>query len=74
MRGLHSSKLNSAIRIIRKYRKLHIRICFALFSQIQQLFTGKESIVLELLPAVVVLRYFTARERKICVPKDNKTM
>ena len=51
--------------IIRKYRKLHIRICFARFSQIQlqQLFTGKESIVLESLPAVVVLRYFTASEK-----------
>ena len=50
MRGssIHSSKLNSANWIIRKYRKLHIRICFARFSQIQlQLFTGKESIVLE---------------------------
>ena len=64
--------------IIRKYRKLHIRICFARFSQIQlqQLFTGKLSIVLESMPAVVVLRYFTASddERKICVQKDNKTI
>ena len=59
-----------------KIGKLHIRVCFARFSQIQpqQLFTGKESIVLESLPAVVVLRYFTASERKICVQKDNKTM
>ena len=62
--------------MIRKYRKLHIRICFARFSQIQlqQLFTVKESIVLESLPAVAVLRYFTASERKICVQKDDKTM
>ena len=42
--------------------------------QLQQLFTGKESIVLESLPAVVVLSYFTASERKICVQKDNKTV
>ena len=34
-KGLQSSKLNSASRIIRKYRKLYIRICFARFSQIQ---------------------------------------
>ena len=27
--GLHSSKLNSANWIIRKYRKLHVRVCFA---------------------------------------------
>ena len=39
-----------------------------------QLFTGKESIVLESLPAVVVLRYFTESERKICVQTDSKTM
>ena len=52
-----------------------LRICFARFSQIQlQQFTSNESIVLESLPAVVVLRYFTASERKICVEKDNKTM
>ena len=51
--------------IIRKYRKLHIRICFARFSQIQlqQLFTGKESIVLKSLPAVIDLN-FTASERE----------
>ena len=36
--------------------------------------TGKESIVLESLPAVAVLRYFTASERKICLQKDDKTM
>ena len=61
---------------IRKYGKLHRRICFARFSQIQlqQLFTGKESIVLESLPAVVVLRYFTASESYIFEQKDNKTM
>ena len=35
---------------------------------------GKESIVLESLPAVVILRYLTASERKICVQKDNKIM
>ena len=65
------SKLNH-----QKIQKTAHRICFARFSQIQlqQLFTGKESIVLESLPAVVVLRYFTASERKICVQKDNKTM
>ena len=66
--GLHSSKLNSAKWIIRKYRKLHVRVCFACFSQIQlqQLFTGKESIVLKSLPAVVVLSYsyFTASEKE----------
>ena len=64
--GLHSSKLNSANWIIRKYRKLHIRICFARFSQIQlqQLFTGKESIVLKSPPTVVVLSYFTASENE----------
>ena len=64
--GLYSWKLNSANRIIRKYRKLHIRVCFARFSQIQlqQLFTGKESIVLKSLPAVVVLSYFTASEKE----------
>ena len=46
------------------YRKLHIRVCFAPLCQIklQQLFTGKESIVLKSLPAVVVL-YFTASEK-----------
>ena len=62
--------------IIRKNRKLHIRICFARFSQIQlqQLFTGKESIVLESMPAVVVLRYFTASddERKFAYRKITK--
>ena len=49
---------------MRKYRKLHIRVCFARLSQIQlqPLFTGKESIVLKSLPAVVVL-YFTASEK-----------
>ena len=43
---------------------MHIRVCFARLSQIQlqQLFTGKESIVLKSLPAVVVL-YFTASEK-----------
>ena len=43
---------------------MHIRVCFAGLSQIklQQLFTGKESIVLKSLPAVVVL-YFTASEK-----------
>ena len=53
-----------------------LRICFARFGQIQlqRWFTGKESIVLESLPAVIVCRYFTASERKICVQKDNKTM
>ena len=57
------SKLNSADHY-RKYRKLHMRVCFARLSQIQlqQLFTGKESIVLKSLPAVVVL-YFTASEK-----------
>ena len=57
------SKLNSADHY-RKYRKLHIRVCFARLSQIQlqQLFTGKESIVLKSLPAVVVL-YFTGSEK-----------
>ena len=34
---------------------------------------GKESIVLKSLPAVVVLIYFTASERKICIQKENKT-
>ena len=64
--GLHSSKLNSANWIIRKYRKLHIRVFFYRFSQIQlqQLFTGRESIVLKPLPAVVVLSYFTASEKE----------
>ena len=44
--------------------ELHIRVCFARLSQIklQQLFTGKESIVLKSLPAAVVL-YFTASEK-----------
>ena len=53
-----------------------LRICFARFGQIQlqRWFTGEESIVLESLPAVIVRRYFTASERKICVQKDNKTM
>ena len=43
---------------------MHIRVCFARLSQIQlqQLFTGKESIVLKSLPALVVL-YFTASEK-----------
>ena len=49
------NKLNWSMRgssfkqIIRKYRKLHIRVCFVRLSQIklQQLFTGKESIVLK---------------------------
>ena len=69
-------KLSELHESLEKNRKLHIRIFFASFSQIQlqQLFTGKESIVLESLPAVVVLRYFTAYERKICVQKDNKTI
>ena len=50
--------------IIRKYRKKHIRVCFARLSQIQlqQLFTGEESIVLKSLPAVVVL-YLRAGEK-----------
>ena len=41
-----------------------MRVCFARLSQIklQQLFTGKESIVSKSLPAVVVL-YFTASEK-----------
>ena len=74
-KGLHSSKLTSANWIIRKYRKLHIRICFARFSQIQlqQLFTGKELIVLKSLSAVVVL-YLTASEiQKLsqCTGKQN---
>ena len=74
--GLHSRKLNSENWIIRKDRKLHIRVCFVRFSQIQlqQLFTGKESLVLKSLPAVVVLSYFTASERKFWVQKENKTM
>ena len=42
--------------------------------QLQQMFTGKESIVLESLAAVVVLRYFAVSERKICVQKENKTI
>ena len=42
--------------------------------QLQQMFTGKESIVLESLAAVAGLRYFAVSERKICVQKDNKTM
>ena len=71
---LHSSKLNSANWIIRKYWKLHIKVCFPRFSQIQlqQLFRGKESIVLKSLPAEVVLSYFTESERKICLQKENK--
>ena len=64
------NKLNWSMRgssfkqIIRKYRKLHIRVCFVRLSQIQlqQLFTGKQSILLKSLPAVVVL-YFTASEK-----------
>ena len=77
-KGLHSSKLNSANWIIRKYRKLHIRVCFARFSQIQlqKLFTGKESIVFKSLPAVVVLSYFTQkplyREKTVYI-KTHKT-
>ena len=53
---------NQTQPIIRKYRKLHIRVCFARLSQIklQQLFTEKESIVLKSLPAVL---YFTASEK-----------
>ena len=64
--GLHSSKLNWANWIIKRYRKLHIRICFARFIhiKIQQLFTGKETTVLKLLPAVVVVSYFTASEKE----------
>ena len=62
--------------MIWKHRKLHIRISFARFGQIQlqQLFMGKESIVLKYLAAVVVLSYLTASESKICVQKENKTM
>ena len=62
--GLRLSKLNSANHY-RKYRKLHIRVCFARLSQtqLQQLFTGKESIVLKSLLAVVVLSGFTACEK-----------
>ena len=43
-----------------------MRVCFARFSQIQlqQLFTGKESTVLKPLPAVDVLSYFIASEKK----------
>ena len=61
--GLRLSKLNSADQS-RKYRKLHLRVCFARLSeiQLQKLFTGKESIVLKSLPAVIVL-FFTASEK-----------
>ena len=60
---LRLSKLNSADH--QKHRKLRIRVCFARPSQIQlqQLFTGKESIVLKSPPAVVIL-YFTASEKE----------
>ena len=34
---------------------------------------GKETIVSKSLPAVVVL-YYTASERKICLEKENKTI
>ena len=65
------NKLNWSMRgssfkqIIRKYRKLHITVCFVRLSQIrlQQLFTGKSQLFWSLtLPAVVVL-YFTASEK-----------
>ena len=62
--GLRLSKLNSADH--RKIHKIaHKGICFARLRQIQlqQLFTGKESIVLKSLPTVVVL-YFTASEKE----------
>ena len=64
--GLHSSKLNWANWIIKKYRKLRIRVFFARFIQIklQQLFTGKETTVLKSLPAAVVVSYFTASEKE----------
>ena len=63
MRG-SSFKQIKLSRSLGKYRKLHIRVCFGRLSQIQlqPLFTGKESIVLKSLPAVVVL-YFTASEK-----------
>ena len=68
-------KLTKSLELYLKYRKLHIRVCFARFSQIQlqQLFMGKETIVSKSLPAVVVL-YYTASERKICLEKENKTI
>ena len=60
--GLRLSKLNSADH--QKIQKIAKIVCFARLSQIQlqKLFTGKESIVLKSLPAVVVL-YFTASEK-----------
>ena len=67
--GLHSSKLNSANR--QKIQKTaHKGICFARLRQIQlqQLLRAESIVSVKSLPAVVVL-YFTASEKEICVQK-----
>ena len=63
MRG-SSFKQIKLSRSLENTENCTLRVCFARLSQIQlqQLFTGKQSIVLKSLPAVVVL-YFTANEK-----------
>lgn len=63
--GLHSSKLNWANWIIKRYRKLRIRVfLLASFKSSPSNFTSKETTILKSLPAAVVVSYFTASEKE----------
>ena len=63
--GLHSRKLNSANWIIRKYRKLHIRVCFDCLRA--------ESIFLSHCRQLSFSATSQRVKRKIYVQKENKT-
>ena len=64
--GLHSRKLNSANWIIRKYRKLHIRVCFDCLRAKSQFFLSH---CRQLSFSATLQRV----KRKIYVQKENKT-